>query len=51
MAVPAHFRTRVARAVRDSHRNGTEAVDDARRELAAANLEDYIRRTVDAAPR
>lgn len=45
-----HLRTRVARAVRDEHVHGSEPIVEARRELAAAKLEDYVRRVVDAAP-
>ena len=37
-------------AIKRHHPNDTERLADARRDLAAAKLADYIARTVDAAP-
>ena len=47
----AQLRAGIARAERDSRRTGdTSPTVDARREYAVAKIEDYVRRTVDAAP-
>lgn len=42
--------TRARIAARTRHSPGDPQIDEARRELRASRLEDYIRRTVDAAP-
>lgn len=46
---PQRRRNRVAILTRH-HPDSAELIADARRELAAAKLEDYIRRVVDGAP-
>jgi hypothetical protein len=47
----AQLRAGIARAERDSRRTGDQSpADAARREYAVAKIEDYVRRTVDAAP-
>lgn len=46
---PLSERARVAALTRH-HPNKPEAVDAARRDLAAANLEQYVRRIVEHAP-
>ena len=47
----AQLRAGIARAERDSRRTGDPSQSvAARREYAAAKIEDYVRRTVDAAP-
>jgi len=45
------LRAGIARATRASRRSGdARAADELRRDYAAAKLEDYVRRTVNAAP-